>query len=750
MENNSNPTSSSYNVNSESKCPFNHGASTGTHAKQGAGSAPANRDWWPNQLKLNILRQHSAASNPMGESFNYAEEFKSLDFAALKQDILDLMTTSQDWWPADYGSYCGLFIRMAWHSAGTYRIADGRGGSGAGTQRFAPLNSWPDNANLDKARLLLWPIKQKYGRKISWADLLILTGNCALESAGFETFGFAGGREDVWEPNEDIYWGSENEWLGDGRYNTERELEQPLAAVQMGLIYVNPEGPNGNPDPVLAAHDIRETFARMAMNDEETVALSAGGHTLGKTHGAADPENHVAAEPAGASIEEQSQGWKNSFGTGNGADTITSGLEGAWTTTPSKWSNNYFENLFNYEWELTKSPAGAFQWKPKDGAGAGLVPDAHNPSLSHQPFMLTTDLSLRFDPAYEKISRRFLANPAEFNDAFARAWFKLTHRDLGPKNRYLGPEIPAEDLIWQDPIPALNHELIDDQDIDFLKATILASGLSVSQLVSTAWASASTFRGSDKRGGANGARIRLEPQKDWKVNNPSQLAQVIETLENIQKEFNTANTGGKQVSIADLIVLGGNAGIEKAAKNANHDVKVPFTAGRTDALQEQTDVNSFAVLEPQADGFRNYVKTKYTVSAEEMLIDKAQLLTLTVPEMTALVGGMRVLNTNFDHSQTGIFTKRPEALTNDFFVNLLDLGTTWKAVSESDDAFVGTDRKTGAIKWIGTRVDLIFGSNSELRAIAEVYGCVDSQEKFVKDFIAAWNKVMNLDRFDLV
>ena len=750
MENNSNPTTSSYNVNSESKCPFNHGASAGTHAKQGAGSAPANRDWWPNQLKLNILRQHSAASNPMGETFNYAEEFKSLDFTALKQDITDLMTTSQDWWPADYGSYCGLFIRMAWHSAGTYRIADGRGGSGAGTQRFAPLNSWPDNANLDKARLLLWPIKQKYGRKISWADLLILTGNCALESAGFETFGFGGGREDVWEPNEDIYWGSENEWLGDSRYNTERELEQPLAAVQMGLIYVNPEGPNGNPDPVLAAHDIRETFARMAMNDEETVALSAGGHTLGKTHGAADPEKYVSAEPAGASIEEQSQGWKNSYGTGNGGDTITSGLEGAWTTTPSKWSNNYFENLFGYEWELTKSPAGAYQWKPKDGAGAGLVPDAHNPSLSHQPFMLTTDLSLRFDPAYEKISRRFLANPAEFNAAFARAWFKLTHRDLGPKTRYLGPEIPAEDLIWQDPIPAINHQLIDDQDIDFLKATILASGLSVSQLVSTAWASASTFRGSDKRGGANGARIRLEPQKDWKVNNPSQLAQVIETLEEIQKEFNTANTGGKQVSIADLIVLGGNAGIEKAAKNANHDVKVPFTSGRTDALQEQTDVESFAVLEPQADGFRNYVKTKYTVSAEEMLIDKAQLLTLTVPEMTALVGGMRVLNTNFDHSQTGIFTKSPEVLTNDFFVNLLDLGTTWKAVSESDDAFVGTDRKTGTIKWIGTRVDLIFGSNSELRAIAEVYGCIDSQEKFVKDFVAAWTKVMNLDRFDLV
>ncbi|MFV8335611.1 catalase/peroxidase HPI [Flavobacterium sp. RSP29] len=750
MENNTNTGTTSYNVNSESKCPFNHGASAGTPAKQGAGSAPTNREWWPNQLKLNILRQHGASSNPMGETFNYAEEFKSLDFAALKQDILDLMTTSQDWWPADYGFYGGLFIRMAWHSAGTYRIADGRGGSGAGTQRFAPLNSWPDNANLDKARLLLWPIKQKYGRKISWADLLILTGNCALESAGFKTFGFAGGREDVWEPNEDIYWGSEREWLGDNRYNGERELEQPLAAVQMGLIYVNPEGPNGNPDPVLAAHDIRETFARMAMNDEETVALSAGGHTLGKTHGAADPEKYVSAEPAGAPIEELSLGWKNSFGTGNAGDTITSGLEGAWTTTPSKWSNNYFENLFGFEWELTKSPAGAHQWRPKDGAGAGLVPDAHDPSKTHQPFMLTTDLSLRFDPAYEKISRRFLANPSEFNDAFARAWFKLTHRDMGPRTRYLGPEVPAEELIWQDPIPAVSHELIDNEDVASLKAIILASGLSVSQLVSTAWASASTFRGSDKRGGANGGRIRLEPQKDWKVNNPSQLEKVLEILEKIQKDFNSAHFGGKQISIADLIVLGGSAGIEQAAKNADHEVRVPFTPGRTDALQEQTDVASFAVLEPQADGFRNYVKTKYTVSAEELLIDKAQLLTLTVPEMTALVGGMRVLNTNFDHSQTGVFTKRPEALTNDFFVNLLDLGTTWKAVSESDDAFVGTDRKTGAIKWVGTRVDLIFGSNTELRAIAEVYGCVDSQEKFVKDFIAAWTKVMNLDRFDLV
>jgi catalase-peroxidase len=748
MENNTNPSKTSYNVNGESKCPFSGGG--GTHAKQAAGSSPTNRDWWPNQLKLNILRQHSSLSNPMGETFNYAEEFNSIDYAALKQDINDLMTSSQDWWPADYGSYGGLFIRLAWHSAGTYRIADGRGGSGAGTQRFAPLNSWPDNANLDKARLLLWPIKQKYGLKISWADLFILAGNCALESAGFKTFGFAAGREDVWEPNEDIYWGSEREWLGDNRYNGERELEQPLAAVQMGLIYVNPEGPNGNPDPVLAAHDIRETFARMAMNDEETVALSAGGHTLGKAHGAADPDKYVGVEPAAASIEEQSKGWKNSFGTGNGADTITSGLEGAWTTTPSKWSNNYLENLFGYEWELTKSPAGAHQWRPKNGSGAGLVPDAHDSSKSHQPFMLTTDLSLRFDPAYEKIARRFLENPAEFNDAFARAWFKLTHRDMGPKARYLGPEVPAEELIWQDPIPAVTHQLIDENDIASLKATILASELSVSQLVGTAWSAASTFRGSDKRGGANGGRLRLEPQKDWKVNNPSQLQKVLNTLESIQKDFNSANIGGKQVSIADLIVLGGSVGIEKAAKNAGHDVTVPFKSGRTDASQEQTDVDSFAVLEPQADGFRNYVKTKYTISAEEMLIDKAQLLTLTVPEMTVLVGGMRVLNTNFDISQTGIFTKSPEFLTNDFFVNVLDLGTTWKAVSESDDAFIGTDRKTGAIKWVGTRVDLIFGSNSELRAIAEVYGSGDAKMKFVNDFIAAWTKVMNLDRYDLV
>ena len=748
MEDKQHPSNTSYNVNGESKCPFNHGASAGTPAKQSAGSGPVNRDWWPNQLKLNILRQHSSLVNPMDESFNYAEEFKSIDYAALKQDVLDVMTTSQDWWPADYGTYGGLFIRLAWHSAGTYRIADGRGGAGAGTQRFAPLNSWPDNANLDKARLLLWPIKQKYGRKISWADLMILAGNIALESAGFETFGFAGGREDVWEPNEDIYWGSEREWLGDERYNEKRELEQPLAAVQMGLIYVNPEGPNGNPDALLAAKDIRETFARMAMNDEETVALIAGGHTLGKTHGAADPSKYVGPEPAGASIEEQSLGWKNTYGTGNAADTITSGLEGAWTTTPDKWSNNYFENLFGYEWELTKSPAGAHQYKPVGNAGAGLVPDAHDASKTHQPFMLVTDMSLRVDPIYEKISRRFLENPAEFNDAFARAWFKLTHRDMGPKARYIGPEVPAEELIWQDPVPAATHELVNDQDIELLKATILGSSLTIPQLVSTAWASASTFRGSDKRGGANGARIRLAPQNDWKVNNPAQLGKVLDVLTDIQTQFNNSN-GAKQVSMADLIVLGGCAAIEKAAKNAGHTAKVPFTAGRTDASQEQTDVHSFAVLEPQADGFRNYVKTKFTVSAEEMLLDKAQLLTLTAPEMTALVGGMRVLNTNFDQSQNGVFTRRPEALTNDFFTNLLDFSTTWKAVSESDDAFIGTDRKTGAIKWVGTRVDLIFGSNTELRAIAEVYGCADGEAKFVKDFVAAWNKVMNLDRFDL-
>ncbi len=729
-------------TNGASKCPFHGG-----ELKHGAGSGTSNLDWWPNQLKLNILRQHASMSNPMGDTFNYAEEFKSLDLDAVKKDIFDLMTDSQDWWPADYGHYGPLFIRMAWHSAGTYRIADGRGGGGSGTQRFAPLNSWPDNASLDKARLLLWPVKQKYGKKISWADLMILAGNCALESMGFKTFGFGGGREDVWETEEDIYWGAEGEWLGDKRYTGDRELENPLGAVQMGLIYVNPQGPNGNPDPRAAAHDIRETFGRMAMNDEETVALIAGGHTFGKTHGAADPDQYVGPEPAAASIEEQGLGWSNTYGSGNAGDTITSGLEGAWTTTPTKWSNNFFENLYGYEWELTKSPAGAHQWKPKDDAGSGTVPDAHDASKSHAPFMLTTDLSLREDPDYEKISRRFYENPDEFADAFARAWFKLTHRDMGPRALYLGPEVPAEDLIWQDPIPAVTHELIDDQDIAVLKGKILASGLTVSQLVSTAWASASTFRGSDKRGGANGARIRLAPQKDWEVNNPAQLAKVIEILEHIQKEFNSAQSGGKMVSLADLIVLGGCAGIEKAAKDAGHDVSVPFTPGRADASQEQTDAESFAALEPKADGFRNFLKTQYTVSAEEMLVDRAQLLTLTVPEMTVLVGGMRVLDTNFDQSQQGVFTKRPEALTNDFFVNLLDLGTTWKAGSESADVFEGRDRATGEVKWTGTRADLIFGSNSELRALAEVYGCEDSQEKFVQDFVAVWNKVMNLDRF---
>ncbi|MFI5203233.1 MAG: catalase/peroxidase HPI [Flavobacteriales bacterium] len=729
------------NNKSESKCPFHGGA-----LNKVAGGGTKNNDWWPNLLKLNILRQNSSLSNPMDEKFNYAKEFKSLDLKAVKKDVVDLMTKSQDWWPADYGHYGPFFIRMAWHSAGTYRISDGRGGAGSGTQRFAPLNSWPDNANLDKARLLLWPIKQKYGRKISWADLMILAGNCALESMGFKTFGFAGGREDVWEPEEDIYWGSEGKWLEDKRYSGNRELENPLAAVQMGLIYVNPQGPNGNPDPVAAAKDIRETFGRMAMNDEETVALIAGGHTFGKTHGAADADKYVGVEPAAANIEEQGMGWKNTFGSGKGVDTITSGLEGAWTTTPTKWSNNFFWNLFGYEWELTKSPAGAHQWKPKHGMGADTVPDAHDPAKKHAPMMLTTDLALRFDPAYEKISRRFLENPTEFENAFARAWFKLTHRDMGPVARYLGPEVPKEVLIWQDPIPAVTYKLIDDKDIAALKTKILASGLSVSQLVSTAWASASTFRGSDKRGGANGARIRLAPQKDWQVNNPAQLKKLLDTLEKIQKEF---NTGGKQVSLADLIVLGGCAGIEKAAKNAGQDITVPFTAGRADASQEQTDTESFAVLEPAADGFRNYMKTKYTVTAEEMLVDKAQLLTLTAPEMTVLVGGMRVLNTNFDQSKHGVFTKRPEALTNDFFMNLLDLGTTWKAVSDTQDLFEGRDRNKGELKWTGTRVDLIFGSNSELRAIAEVYACSDSQEKFIKDFVAAWNKVMNLDRFDL-
>ncbi len=731
-------------ANGENKCPFTGGA-----LKQSAGSGTRNRDWWPNQLKLNILRQHSALSNPMEESFDYAAAFKTLDLNAVKQDIYDLMTKSQDWWPADYGHYGPLFIRMAWHSAGTYRISDGRGGAGSGTQRFAPLNSWPDNTNLDKARLLLWPVKQKYGRKISWADLMILAGNCALESMGFETFGFGGGREDVWEPEEDVYWGSEDKWLDDKRYTGNRELENPLAAVQMGLIYVNPEGPNGNPDPLAAAIDIRETFGRMAMDDEETVALIAGGHTFGKTHGAADPSKYVSAEPAAASIEEQGLGWKNSFGSGNGENTITSGLEGAWTTTPTKWSNNYFENLFGFEWELTKSPAGAHQWQPKGGAGAGTVPDAHNPAKRHAPFMLTTDLALRMDPAYEKISRRFFEHPDEFADAFARAWFKLTHRDMGPRARYLGPETPAETLIWQDPVPALAHKLINDQDIAALKVKILASGLSISQLVSAAWASASTFRGSDKRGGANGARIRLAPQKDWKVNNPAQLATVLTTLEGIQTSFNSTQADGKQVSLADLIVLGGCAAIEKAAKDAGQELTVPFTPGRTDALQEQTDVESFAVLEPKADGFRNYKKAQYPVSAEEMLVDKAQLLTLSAPEMTALLGGMRVLNTNFDQSKHGVFTKRPEVLTNDFFVNLLDLGTTWKATADGQDVFEGRDRITGELKWTGTRVDLIFGSNSELRALAEVYACADAQAQFLRHFVAAWDKVMNLDRFDL-
>lgn len=728
--------------NNESKCPF-----SGEILKQSAGGGTRNQHWWPNQLKLNILRQHTSLSNPMDKDFNYAEAFKSLDFDALKNDINKVMTTSQDWWPADYGHYGPFFIRLAWHSAGTYRTADGRGGGGAGAQRFAPLNSWPDNTNLDKARLLLWPIKQKYGNKISWADLMILCANCALESMGFKTFGFGGGREDIWEPQEDIYWGSESKWLDDKRYSGDRDLENPLAAVQMGLVYVNPEGPNGNPDPLASARDIRETFGRMAMNDEETVALIAGGHTFGKTHGVADPSKYVGPEPAGASIEEQSKGWKNSFGTGNGGDTITSGLEGAWTTTPTKWSNNYFENLFGYEWELTKSPAGAHQWKPKNNAGAGLVPDAHDASKSHAPFMLTTDLALRVDPAYEKISRRFFENPDQFADAFARAWFKLTHRDMGPIARYLGKEVPSEILIWQDPIPAFTHQVIDAKDIADLKAKILSSGLTISQLVSTAWASASTFRGSDKRGGANGARIRLTPQKYWEVNNPSQLGTVLDALEKIQTEFNAAQTNNKAVSLADLIVLGGCAAIEAAAKNAGHEITVPFTPGRADATQEHTDVDSFAVLEPIADGFRNYMKKKYTVSAEEMLIDKAQLLTLSAPELTVLFGGMRVLNTNFNHSNHGVFTKKTDVLSNDFFINLLDFNTTWKATSSASDTFEGHDRISGELKWTGTRVDLIFGSNSELRAIAEVYACADAQQKFVHDFVGTWDKVMNLDRF---
>ena len=743
MDNN-NAQSPSAHQSGEAKCPFSGGA-----LKQSAGGGTRNRDWWPNQLKLNILRQHSSLSNPFGSDFNYVEEFNSLDLAAVKKDIFDLMTTSQDWWPADYGHYGPFFIRMAWHSAGTYRITDGRGGGGKGTQRFAPLNSWPDNGNLDKARLLLWPVKQKYGRKLSWADLMILAGNCALESMGLKTFGFAGGRVDVWEPEEDVYWGSEDVWLDDKRYTGDRELENPLAAVQMGLIYVNPEGPNGNPDPLKSAIDIRETFGRMAMNDYETVALIAGGHTFGKTHGAGDPGKYVGKEPAAASIEEQGLGWKNSFGTGNADYTITSGLEGAWTTTPTKWSNNYFENLFGFEWELTKSPAGAHQWKPKGNAGAGTVPDAHDPSKKHAPFMLTTDLALRVDPVYEKISRHFYEHPEEFADAFARAWFKLTHRDLGPHILYQGPEVPAEVLIWQDPIPAVTHPLIDAADITTLKATILASGLTVSELVSTAWASASTFRGSDKRGGANGARIRLAPQKDWKVNNPAQLAKVLTALEIIQQEFNAKQEHGKQVSLADLIVLGGSAAIEKAAKNAGHTVTVPFTPGRADAAQKDTDIDSFAVLEPKADGFRNYQKSQYKITAEELLIDKAQLLTLTAPELTVLVGGLRVLKTNYNHSQHGVFTRHPESLTNDFFVNLLDFSTTWSATSDAQQEFEGRNRKTGEVRWTATRADLIFGSNSELRAIAEVYACADAQEKFVHDFIAAWVKVMNLDRFDL-
>jgi catalase-peroxidase len=713
-----------------------------------AAEGTTNRDWWPNQLNLDMLHQRSSKSNPMGKDFNYAKEFKSLDFKAVKKDLKELMTKSQDWWPADFGNYGPLFIRMAWHSAGTYRTGDGRGGGGNGSQRFAPLNSWPDNVNLDKARRLIWPIKQKYGRKISWADLIILAGNVALESMGFKTFGFGGGREDIWEPEKDIYWGAEKEWLGDKRYSGERNLENPLAAVQMGLIYVNPEGPNGNPDPIEAAKDIREVFARMAMNDEETVALIAGGHAFGKTHGAGDAK-YVGSEPEAASIEEQGLGWKSSFGTGKGGDTISSGLEVTWTTTPTKWSSNFLENLFGYEWELIKSPAGAHQWIPKNGAGAGTVPDAHDSSKSHAPSMLTTDLALRFDPIYEKISRRFLENPDEFADAFARAWFKLTHRDMGPRSRYLGPEVPAEELIWQDPIPAVNHKLIDAKDITFLKSKILASGLSVSELVSTAWASASTFRGSDKRGGANGARIRLAPQKDWEVNQPIKLANVLKKLESIQSEFNNSQSKNKKVSLADLIVVAGCAGVEQAAKNAGYNVTVPFTPGRMDALQEQTDVDSFAVLEPITDGFRNYQKTHLAVPAEEFLVDKAQLLTLTAPEMTVLIGGMRVLNANFGQSQNGVFTKRLETLTTDFFVNLLDMNTMWKPSVKDENVFEGIDRATGKLKWTATRVDLVFGSNSQLRALAEVYACEDSHEKFVNDFIAAWNKVMNLDRFDL-
>ncbi|MES2222467.1 MAG: catalase/peroxidase HPI [Acidobacteriota bacterium] len=751
----------------EAKCPFHHAA----------GEGKSNREWWPNRLNLKILRQHSSMSNPMDKDFNYTEAFKSLDLAAVKKDLLALMTDSQDWWPADFGHYGPLFIRMAWHSAGTYRIGDGRGGAGSGQQRFAPLNSWPDNVSLDKARRLLWPIKQKYGNKISWADLIVLTGNVALESMGFKTFGFGGGRKDVYEPDEDVYWGNETTWLGgDIRYgkgkspdegvivadeelhgterdrtsggSNERNLENPLAAVQMGLIYVNPEGPDGNPDPIAAAHDIRETFARMAMDDEETVALIAGGHTFGKTHGAAPP-THVGPEPEAAGLEEQGLGWRNDFGTGKGNDTITSGLEVIWTSTPTKWSNQYFDHLFRYEWELTKSPAGANQWKPKGNAGADTVPDPHDPSTRRSPSMLTTDIALRVDPAYEKVSRRFHENPDQLADAFARAWFKLTHRDMGPRARYLGPEVPAEVLVWQDPIPAVDHKLVDEQDVAALKAKILSSGLSIGELVSTAWASASTFRGSDKRGGANGARIRLAPQKDWEANQPDQLAKVLKTLEGVQSEFNGKQSGGKKISLADLIVLAGCVGVEQAAKNAGQTVTVPFTPGRMDASQEQTDVESFSVMEPLADGFRNYSKRKFSVPAEILLIDKAQLLTLTPPELTVLIGGLRVLNTIVGQTKHGVFTKRPESLTNDFFINLLDMGTEWKAVSKAEDVFEGRDRKTGVLKWTGTRVDLIFGSNSELRSIAEVYGSSDAQGKFVRDFVVVWNKVMNLDRFDI-
>jgi catalase-peroxidase len=731
-------------MSTEAKCPF-----PGVARSPALAGVPTNADWWPNQLNLKILHQHSPLSDPMDETFDYAKEFKSLDFKAVKKDLLALMTDSQDWWPADFGHYGPLFVRMAWHSAGTYRIADGRGGAGSGSQRFAPLNSWPDNVNLDKARRLLWPIKQKYGRRISWADLMILAGNVALESMGFETFGFAGGREDVWEPEEDIYWGSEGKWLADERYSGDRQLENPLAAVQMGLIYVNPEGPGGNPDPLAAARDIRETFARMAMNDEETVALIAGGHTFGKCHGAADPAKYVGPEPESADIEEQGLGWINTFGSGKGDDTISSGLEVTWTTTPTKWSNNFLGNLFGYEWELTKSPAGAHQWTPKGGAGAGTVPDAHDPSKRHAPAMLTTDLALRFDPAYEKISRRFHENPDQLADAFARAWFKLTHRDMGPRARYLGPEVPSEELTWQDPIPAVDHALIGEQDIAVLKEKILASGLSISQLVATAWESAATFRGSDKRGGANGARIRLAPQKDWEANQPAELTKVLRKLEAIQTDFNGAQSGGKEVSLADLIVLGGCAAVEAAAKKAGHNVKVPFSPGRMDASQAQTDVDSFAVLEPVADGFRNYVRKGHEASAAELLVDRANLMTLTAPEMTVLLGGLRVLNANVGNVQHGVFTKRPETLTNDFFVNLLDINTKWQKSATSEGVLEGLDRATGKPRWTGTVVDLVFGSNSQLRALAEVYACSDSQRAFVRDFVAAWDKVMNLDRYEL-